>query len=115
VPIQLHDVFVGISQQIGRLIRDGARRSLLLAVSAALLCQCGAPAGGVHQEVIREGQFAQLHLFQPPGPVRHLLLLSGDGGGGPGLDAIAQRLWWAPFRAAYDGLAQPRPAGEPGP
>jgi type IV secretory pathway VirJ component len=75
-----------------RLIRGGARRSLLLAASAALLCQCGAPAGGVHQEVIHEGQFAQLRLFQPPGAVRHLvLLLSGDGGWGPGLHAIAQR------------------------
>jgi hypothetical protein len=114
VPIQIHDAFVGISQQIGRLIRDGARRSLLLAVSAALLCQCGAPGGGVHQEVIHEGQFAQLHLFQPPDPVRHLLL-SGDGGGDPRLDAIAQRLWRAPFSAAYEALAQPRPAGDPGP
>jgi hypothetical protein len=63
VPIQIHDAFVGISQQLGRLIRDGAQRSLLLAASAALLCQCGAPAGGVHQKVIREGQFAQPHLF----------------------------------------------------
>jgi hypothetical protein len=75
VVIQIHDGFVGLSQQLARLIRGGAQRSLLLAASAALLCQCGAPAGGVHQEVTREGQFAQLRLFQPPGPVRHLLLV----------------------------------------
>ena len=47
----------------------------------------------MHQEVIQDHEFGPLRLFQPPGPAHHLvLLLSGDGGWGPGVDAIAQRL-----------------------
>jgi len=63
-----------------------AQGSLLLAAGAVLLCQCGAPDGGAHQEVIQEGQFGQLRLFQPPSaPRRHLvLLLSGVVAGAPG-------------------------------
>ncbi len=91
--IQLTDVCVGLSQQWGRMICGGARRSLLLVAGAVLLCQCGAPAGGVHQDVIQDGQFGPLRLFQPPGPAHHLvLLLSGDGGWDPAVEAIAQRL-----------------------
>jgi type IV secretory pathway VirJ component len=92
--LRFSHALVGLAQQVGRLIRGGPRAPLLLLAGATLLCQCGAPAGGAHQEVIREGQFGQLRLFEPPArPAHHLvLLLSGDGGWGPGLDAIAQRL-----------------------
>ena len=90
--IQIHDAFVGISQQLARPIRGGARRSLLLAVSAALLCQCGAPAGRRAPGSHSRGAVCAAAPVSAPRSGRHLLLLSGDGGWGPGLDAIAQRL-----------------------
>jgi type IV secretory pathway VirJ component len=43
--------------------------------------------------VISYGQFSHLRVFRPQAPGRHLaLLLSGDGGWGPELDGIAEKL-----------------------
>ena len=91
--IQLRDGFVGLAQQPHRPLARGALRALWLSVGAVLLCQCGAPDGGVHQEVIAHGQFAHLRIYRSDASVRHLaLLLSGDGGWDSGSEAIAQRL-----------------------
>jgi type IV secretory pathway VirJ component len=91
--IQLHDGFVGLAQQAHRRIGRRVLRALCLSVGAALLCQCSAPGGGVHQEVIAHGQFAHLRIYRSDASVRHLaLLLSGDGGWDSGSEAIAQKL-----------------------
>jgi type IV secretory pathway VirJ component len=91
--IQLQDGFVGLAQQAHRPIGRRVLRALCLSVGAVLLCQCGAPDGGVHQEVIAHGQFAHLHIYRSDAAVRHLaLLLSGDGGWDSGSEALAQRL-----------------------
>jgi type IV secretory pathway VirJ component len=68
-------------------------RALCVCAGAVLLCHCGAPGGGVHQEVISHGQFARIHLYRSASAERHLaLLLSGDGGWDSDSDAIAQKL-----------------------
>jgi len=62
-------------------------------IGTLLLCQCGATGRGVHHDVIAHGAFAQLRIYRPQDPPRHIaLLLSGDGGWGAPLEAIAAGL-----------------------
>ncbi|HTT43550.1 MAG TPA: AcvB/VirJ family lysyl-phosphatidylglycerol hydrolase [Steroidobacteraceae bacterium] len=69
----------------------GVRARLLALSCVLLLCQCASP--GKPPLLLQHGQFARLRLYEPQPPAgRLLLLLSGDGGWGRGLDEIAQRL-----------------------
>jgi type IV secretory pathway VirJ component len=62
-------------------------------ICAGLLCQCGAVGPAVHHEETSYGQFAQLRIYIPEVSARQLvLLLSGDGGWGSGLDQLARKL-----------------------
>src|SRR5580704_7915852 len=71
----------------------GACHALWMCIGVLLLCQCGAPGRGMHHDVIAYGAFARLRIYRPQGPTRHVaVLLSGDGGWGAPLDAIASGL-----------------------
>jgi type IV secretory pathway VirJ component len=71
----------------------GACHALWMCIGVLLLCQCGAPGRGMHHDVIAYGAFARLRIYRPQGPIRHVaVLLSGDGGWGAPLDAIASGL-----------------------
>ncbi len=84
--IQLHDAFVGLTQQL-RL------KGALAVLASLLLCHCSAPGGGVHHDVLTHGAFATVRVYQPPHTARFMvLLLSGDGGWGDELEQIAYRL-----------------------
>jgi type IV secretory pathway VirJ component len=68
-------------------------RALMACIGTLLLCQCGASGQGLHHDVIAYGAFARLRVYRPEGPIRHVaLLLSGDGGWGAPLDALASAL-----------------------
>ena len=85
VVIQSHDAFVGLSQQLARLLRGGASGSCRSPPAPRSCANAVRRRAACTRKSFARGQFAQLRLFQPPGRVRHLvLLLSGDGGWGPG-------------------------------
>ncbi len=70
-----------------------ACHALMVCIGTLLLCQCGAIGRGMHHDVITHGAFARLRIYRPQGPPQHLaLLLSGDGGWGAPLEAIAAGL-----------------------
>jgi type IV secretory pathway VirJ component len=63
-----------------------------VAIGALQLCSCTAVDTGV-AERLSYGRFHEVRIYPPHPPVQHLaLLLSGDGGWGSPLDAIASRL-----------------------
>ncbi|MBV8146668.1 MAG: type IV secretion system protein VirJ, partial [Gammaproteobacteria bacterium] len=63
-----------------------------MALGALQLCACTATGSGVTERV-SYGRYEALRIYRPPLPAQHLaLLLSGDGGWGSPLDAIASRL-----------------------
>lgn len=71
----------------------GTCARLMACIGTLLLCQCGASGRGVHHDVIAYGAFAPLRIYRPQAPPRHLaMLLSGDGGWGAPLEAIAAGL-----------------------
>jgi type IV secretory pathway VirJ component len=64
----------------------------ILVLLSALACQCSAEAP-VRTERLSYGQFTTLRMYLPKAAAGHLvLLISGDGGWGAGLDFIAQGL-----------------------
>jgi type IV secretory pathway VirJ component len=91
--IQIHDAFVGLAQHAWRLLCRPGPRATCVAACAVLVCHCSASARGVHHEVISHGQFLRLQIYR--GDLMtgdSVLLLSGDGGWGPELETIAERL-----------------------
>jgi type IV secretory pathway VirJ component len=67
-------------------------RALTVLACLALFARC---SGGAFEssEQLSHGRFEQLRIYRPSGTAQRLaLLLSGDGGWGSGLGAVAQRL-----------------------
>lgn len=70
-----------------------AYHALLLCIATLLACGCSAFDRATPSEVIAHGAFAHLRIYRPRGPIRHLaLVISGDGGWGSPVDAIASGL-----------------------
>jgi type IV secretory pathway VirJ component len=72
--------------------RAAAFARLGAAAGVLLLCQCASLEHVAQPELLSHGPF-DLYVYRPPGRAQHLaLFLSGDGGWGSELGAIAERL-----------------------
>ena len=68
-------------------------RALLVSIGIAGMAACGAGEGYAAPGRLSQPPLGTVRLYRPPGPVRRIaLLVSGDGGWGDGMDAIARDL-----------------------
>jgi type IV secretory pathway VirJ component len=71
----------------------GAVATVLAVMYAALMCQCGAGQGYPAPERLTHTPFDTVRVYRPQGEARRLaILISGDGGWGAGIGAIARDL-----------------------